>query len=55
MMSDEKKLTDDQLNKVSGGTGELFETKSKEETDYKGPEAKTYVKNQEWTILGNDN
>ena len=54
MMSDEKKLTDDQLNKVSGGTGEVLEIKV-EETDYKGTECKTYVKNQEWTILGNDN
>ncbi len=55
MMSDEKKLTDDQLNKVSGGTGELFETKSKEETDGKIIECTTYEKNHEWIITGNDN
>ncbi len=55
MMSDKKKLTDDQLDKVSGGTGELFETESKEETDYNGVDATTYEKNHEWIITGNDN
>lgn len=56
MMSDEKKLTDEQLNKVSGGA-DFFENLNApvtEGTPLQGRECSDYTKEKSWSINGNN-